>query len=331
MLRLIRNRLFYFYIFSVLTVVSLLVVVNGLAIMHARAMSQFVNQGQRTTCIEKISIREKARTLVSGVRIPRPQNTLTPAFLGLPFETGRISAKNGQLEVWVIRNDDACAWAILFHGYSSSKDSLLEVAARLHRLGMCVVLVDFHGSGGSFGSTTTIGFAEAQDVVDAVSWVRETYGEPAPVLYGFSMGAAAILRAVAFYRVHARALILHASFDRMLTTVKHRFEMLHVPTFPAAELLVFWGGKLNRFNAFLHNPKDYATQVTIPALVLHGDLDTRVTTEEAQSIFNALRGKKIFHAFPTGVHDPVAEVPEAQWVDVVGSFLLRKVLAANGR
>jgi pimeloyl-ACP methyl ester carboxylesterase len=294
-------------------------------------MSQFANQGQRTTCIEKISVKETARTLVCSVRIPRPQNTLTPAFLGLPFETGRISAKNGHVEVWVIRNDEAFAWGILFHGYSSSKDSFLEVAARLHRLGMSVVLVDFHGSGGSLGSTTTIGFSKAQDVADAVRWVRETYGVPAPVLYGFSMGAAAILRAVAFHRVHARALIWHASFDRMLTTVKHRFEMLHVPTFPAAELLVFWGGKLNQFNAFLHNPKDYAMQVTIPSLVLHGELDTRVTTEEAQSIFNALRGKKVFHAFPTGVHDPVTEVPEAQWVDVVGSFLLRKVSAASGR
>jgi pimeloyl-ACP methyl ester carboxylesterase len=247
--------------------------------------------------------------------------------LGLSYEARTISAKNGSLEAWVIRNDDATAWAILFYGYSTSKDSLLEVAARLHRFGMSVVLFDFHGSGGSFGFSTTIGFAEAQDVVNAVNWVRETYGEPAPVLYGFSMGAAAILRAVAFQHLHARALVLHASFDRMLTTVKHRFEMLHVPTFPAAALLVFWGGKLNRFDAFSHNPKDYAAQITIPSLVLHGALDTRVTTEEAQNIFRALSDRKTFHAFPSGIHDPVAEVPESQRVDVVAPFLLNEVPA----
>jgi alpha-beta hydrolase superfamily lysophospholipase len=293
-------------------------------------MTHFVPSGQRTEDLEQISFAGKVRALFLGVQIPRPRNSRSPANLGLSFETRLVPGAEGQLEAWVIRGEAASGWVVLFHGYADSKDSLLEVASRFHRKGFGVVLVDFRGSGGSTGTVTTVGYAEARDVADVVRWVEAELGDPAPVLYGFSMGAAAILRALAQEPLQPRALILQASFDRMLTTVQHRFEMLHAPAFPGAELLLFWGGRINQFDAFSHNPVKYAAQIKTPTLVLHGEKDQRVTRREAEAVFAALRGKKSLRVFATGIHDPIAEVTEAQWWEAVNPFL-QGILSAAPR
>ena len=70
-----------------------------------------------------------------------------------------------------------------------------------------VMLVDFRGCGGSQGDRTTIGWNEAKDVSATLLWVKATLGESAPVLFGHSMGAVAILRAVAVEGVQPRAVI----------------------------------------------------------------------------------------------------------------------------
>ena len=57
------------------------------------------------------------------------------------------------------------------------------------------------------------------------------------------MGAVACLRAVHALGVQPDAMILECPFDRLLTTVRHRFDAVRVPSWPLAELLVFWGGQ----------------------------------------------------------------------------------------
>ena len=44
------------------------------------------------------------------------------------------------------------------------------------------------------------------------------------------------------FGVRADAVVLECPFDRLLTTVEHRFELMGVPAFPLARLLTFWGG-----------------------------------------------------------------------------------------
>ena len=89
------------------------------------------------------------------------------------------------------------------------------------------------------------------------------------MLYGASMGAAAVLRA-AVGTVAPRAVVLEAPFDRLVTTVVHRFEamgFLAMLALPGAAVLVFWGSVDGGFNGFAHNPADYAARVAVPTLV----------------------------------------------------------------
>lgn len=304
-----------------------LLVPNALAYLHARAMTHFVTSGQ-TTSANGLSWADKMRVLLFGLRIHRADNHGTPADLGLDYQTHHFAGGAGTLEAWVIEAQPRRGVVLIFHGYSGSKSDFIEVARRLHDRGWTSVLVDFRGAGGSSGQDTTIGWHEADDVAATVAWTREHLQEPAPVLYGFSMGAAAILRAVAVHDVHPRALIVEASFDRMLSTVEHRFHNLGIPAFPAATLLVFWGGARNGFNAFAHNPVQYAAAVTCPTLMLHGGADKVVAQAEARNVFNALAGPKFLHVFPHAPHEASRTVSQQDWQSAFAPFLDR-VSAVN--
>lgn len=244
---------------------------NAAAYLQARSMTRFVRAGARAAPPEAPGRLRQASVLLGGVRVPRPANARTPADVGLPYGTHAVEVGDGTtLEVWLVRRPRPAGTVLLYHGYASSKDYLLEAAGIFHQLGYAVVLVDFRGSGGSSGDRTSIGHHESRDVAATVRWAADQLGETRPVLYGLSMGAAAALRAVAVGGVRPRALVLEAPFDRLVNTVRHRAEAVGLPAWPLAELLVYWGGRQSGIDAFGHNPVDYARRVTAPALVLHG-------------------------------------------------------------
>jgi len=211
--------------------------------------------------------------------------------------------------------------AVLFPGYALNKGRMLDVASTFHALGWSTVLVDFRGCGGSQGERTTIGWDEAKDVAATVSWVAATLGESAPVLFGHSMGAVAILRAVAVEGVHPRAVIADAPFGRLLTTIQNRFSLMGLPTWGLPHLLVFWGGVQNGFDGFAHNPVNYAAKVSSPTLLLRGAGDPTVTEAETLEILDALGGRKALHTFPDVGHDSSLAVAGSEWSAAVGPFL----------
>ena len=292
------------------------IAVNAVAWAHARAMSRFVRSGERTASPEKLGARAKARVLLTGVTLLRPENRRTPKDVGLEFHTVKFAGAKGiQLEAWFVPVSATTpnVIALLFHGYGASKESLLPVAVELHALGWDTLLVDFHGSGGSAGDTTSVGWHEAEDVAAAFALATELAAGKPRVLYGVSMGAAACLRAIHAHGVKPDALIIECPFDRMLTTVRSRFRAMRVPAWPMAELLVFWGGRVGGFDAFTHNPLDYAASVNCPTLLLHGERDPRVSVAEVERIHAVLAGPKALKLFPELGHQSYVEAKPEDW------------------
>jgi len=307
------------------TLATLLVValagLNVVAYLHAHAMTHFTDGRYRTPSPGDMSLGEKLETLLGGVRIPRPINHGTPARVGLPFTTVRFKARDGiSLEAWRIERSESVGLVVLFHGYAGRKESLLKEAVAFHDLGYETFLVDFRGSGGSEGRVTTIGHDEAMDVAAALDFAAKVSRHERPILFGQSMGAAAVLRAIATQGVRPQAIILQAPFGRMLSTVRIRFRAMEVPAFPSAQLLVFWGGVQHGFNAFAHNPEDYATAVRCPTLLMHGDRDARVSFDEARRVFDRLAGRKRLEVFAGLGHGSLL-ARRAKWREAVRSFL----------
>jgi uncharacterized protein len=295
---------------------------NAVAFMQARSMTHYVPSGQRTPPPEQLSFLAKTWTILTGTTVPRPQNDHTPADVELPYETQEIIISESEfLEAWHIAAIGSQGIVLLFPGYAESKESLLPAALVFHEAGYDTMLVDFRGTGGSSGSDTTLGVREAEDVAYSLAYAKRIWPGRPIVLYGVSMGAAAVLRAIATEAIQPDAVILESPFDSLLGTVGNRFNAMGLPAFPSAELLVFWGSVQQGFNGFTHNPADYARSVTCPTLLLHGDQDPRVTVEQNDAIFQNLAGPKQLVSFPGAGHETlVVDAPEA-WEQYVTKFV----------
>ena len=302
--------------------VTAVVSLNVLAFMQARAMSIFTAHGERTGSPEQLNTLDKITLLLSGVNIPRPTNRRLPGDFGLAFEIRRFTNRDGAtLETWFLPGKNNRLVVALFHGYAVSKSSLLTTGRAFHQLGCATLLVDFYGSGGSSGAGTTIGMKEADDVAATVEYMRRTWPERKIVLYGISMGGAAVLRSVAANGANPDAIIIEATFDSLLNTGKNRFHAMGLPGSPLAELLLFWGSVQNGFNMFSHNPVDYARAVKHPALILHGEKDERATSAQARSIAEAMEGNARLITYPEVPHMPIVEARPEDWTRDVAAFL----------
>src|SRR5205085_9033661 len=122
-------------------------------------------------------------------------------------------------------------------------------------------------------------------------------------LFGTSLGAVAILKAIHDYHLQPAAIIIECPFGSMYQTTCARFRIIKVPPFPMAGLLVFWGGIQNGFWAFGHNPTMYARSVKCPTLLLYGEKDEKVSRQEIDDIYKNLAGKKTLRTYPLAGHE----------------------------
>ena len=306
-----------------IAIVSGFALLNAWAFRHAWAMTHFSSGGELTIRPEKMSALSRVRVLFAGVNVPRPEKDKTPADIGLAFETHRVPVPDGvELEVWHVPHSDSRAFVVMCHGYAGSKSELLPEAKAFYDFGCALLLVDFRGSGGSTGNTTTLGHFEAADVASTTELARQLAGDKPIVLYGGSMGAVAILRAIAREAVRPSGIVIECPFDRLLTTVENRFTTMNLPSFPCAELLVFWGGIQHGMNGFAHNPSEYAASVTCPVLLMHGAEDKRVSVAEVETIYAGLAGQKQLEIFPGVRHEACYRTP-GLWMHHVREFLDR--------
>ncbi|NVO33006.1 alpha/beta hydrolase [Hymenobacter lapidiphilus] len=291
-----------------------------MAFFHAWRFTHFVAEdGQRTDSPERLTPADKVWLLATGVRTPKPRNHTLPTF---PYATVQLPGPNGRLASWYGAVPRARGTVALFHGYTSSKSQLLHEAGYFRSLGYNVLLTDFAGSGNSAGYRCTVGYHEAANVAAVVRWLQR---KPGPVfIYANSMGAVATLRAEAQLGIRPTANLLECPYGSMLATAQSRFRSMGVPAFPMANLLVFWGGAANGFNAFNLDATAYAARITTPTLLMWGAADLRVTRTETAAIFAALAGPKQRQDFSRSGHEPYWRQHEALWQRTVAGFLNRQ-------
>ncbi|MEM7367849.1 MAG: alpha/beta fold hydrolase [Bacteroidota bacterium] len=291
---------------------------NGVAFMHAWRFTHFPSSDTiRTARPEDLHIGQKIWILLTGISNPKSVNE-SPV---LPVDTIWIDSRGEQMEAWWIHADSAHGIVLLFPGYAGRKSDLQAEAQAFHSLGYHCFMLDFPGQGGSSGHQTSVGFHESEDVRAAVSFVRDQHPDQELILFGFSMGAAAILKALHEAPLPVKAAIIGAPFGSLLTTVRNRFDLIGIPAFPCAELLVFWGGVQHSFWGFAHQPIQYASHIHTPILVMHGAKDERARLVQVEKIFDAIPGKKKLVIFDQLAHQSYYRAEPDKWLEAVKTFL----------
>lgn len=298
------------------TTVFAFVLMNIVAIFHSYKFTHFADtKSEKTQKPEQLNFGEKLKALFLGVNNPRPTNKAKP----INFETIELQS-NKKIECWYSSKDTARGTVILFHGYGGEKSSMLDKAEIFDSLNYNTFIIDFMGSGGSEGNTTTIGFKEAEQVKTTYDYMKEK-GEENIYFFGTSMGSVAIMKAIKDYDLRPKAIIIECPFGTMYETVSARFKNMNVPTFPMAGLLVFWGGVQNGFWAFNHNPENYAKSISCPTLVLFGEKDKNVSRKEIDNIYINLIGQKILKTYPLAGHENYLKKYRNEWIEDVTTFL----------
>ncbi|PIY12037.1 MAG: alpha/beta hydrolase [Flexibacter sp. CG_4_10_14_3_um_filter_32_15] len=268
------------------------VAANVMVYKHAYHFTH-VKEGERSLSPESLSFSQKLKILLGGISLPKSENILSP-YTTSERQTILIPTRNGKykLECWYDKVENSKGTILLFHGYGGCKSSYELEADYFRQIGYSTLLVDFVGHGGSEGKEISLGYHEADDVKATFDYIKENYKTETVILYGSSMGAASILRAIAIHNLKATKLILECPFATMKQTVKGRFEVMGVPSKGFAEWLMLWGGLQHGFWAFTHNPQKYSKKVAIPTLLMGGKNDARVKTWEIDKIYQNLNTKK---------------------------------------
>lgn len=298
------------------TATVLFVLVNILAAFHAYSFTHFSGSDVSKTPMEQQGFWTKAGTLLTGVDNPKPQNKSVP---GLPYETLTIDG-DYPTECWLIKADSSIGTVIVCHGYGGCKSTMLDKADEFLAMNYSVLLPDFMGSGDSPGNQCTIGFFEAEQVKACCDYLQEQ-GEENVVLFGTSMGAVAIMKALSDHEPAVSSAILECPFGSMYATTVARFDMIGIPAFPMAGLLVFWGGVENGFWAFGHKPTEYARNIKVPVLLMYGEKDPKVSRKEIDEIYANISGAKQLVTFPDAGHENYLNQYRTVWLTAVNTFL----------
>jgi uncharacterized protein len=292
--------------------------INIIAIFHAYKFTHTKSNTlqARTDNPEELNLIDKGKAILLGIDNPKPINIIKPKN---NYTTILING-NPNLEAWYIPIKNSKGTVIIFHGYVGKKSDFLRQADFFRSVGYSTFLVDFSGSGGSSGNLTTIGYYEAEQVKRAIDYIQ-TLNKENIILYGHSMGAAAILKAINDYNLPIHKIILECPFSSMYQTVCNRFNSMNIPSFPMAHLLIFWGGIINNFWAYNNNPSEFAKKVKCSTLLLYGLEDKRVNLFETNEIFKNLSGEKTLKIYPNVGHNDFLETNYQTWANDIESFL----------
>ncbi|MDP4263471.1 MAG: alpha/beta hydrolase [Bacteroidota bacterium] len=262
----------------------------------------------------------KTWRLFSGPTFYRQTLSQSPAFAYSPVVLK--THDDISINAWYSRADTLPkGTVILFHGLMGHKGLVMDEAVAFRNLGYNVMMVDVRDHGNSGGNTTTIGYRESEEVSLAYNYVQQA-GEKNIFLWGASMGAVEIIKAVSDYGVHPSGIIVEMPFLSLQSHLEGRARILGFPQQPFAFLTTFWIGIERGFNGFGFKITSYAKNIECPVLEQYGEKDELVLKKETDAIYQAIasRNKKLV-IYEGAMHESFLKRDPARWKKEVESFL----------
>jgi uncharacterized protein len=298
------------------------ILMNISAAFYANKLTYLEKELPKAEAKSPGNIFRKTWKLFTGPTLYRSPVTEMPVF---PFDTVLLKTDNGTyLDAWYGKTDStAKGTVLLFHGVTSNKSAVLAEANEFRYMGYNTLLVDFRAHGFSGGSRTSIGIKEAEDIKLAYDFISAK-GEKKIFLWGISMGAVAIAKAIADYELKPAGVILEMPFGSLQQHLKGRARTLGFPAQPFGFLVTFWMGVERGYNGFKHRTARYAKKIQCPVLVQWGAEDSYVLRNEAELVYNAVTvADKKLVIYEGAGHESLAQRNTEQWRTEVGGFLQR--------
>ncbi len=260
-----------------------------------------------------------------AIHPPRERPFQTPAGRGLTYEDVSFTTSDGiRLEGWFIPSPHSQAAVILGHGFSRSRQEMLDVATMLHRNCYGVLLFDWRAHGQSAGDRTTFGYQEVKDLAAALDYVvsRPDVDSERIGVLGKSMGAAIAIRGAAVLP-QLKAVVSDSPYptlqDSIDVGVRRRGPLGLWPLRTAATYL---GTKAIGIDPDLVRPVDDIDKISPrPVLIIHGGRDELVPVDTGERLYAAASEPKALWYVPDAAHVTLsARQPEEYEARVAAFF-----------
>lgn len=204
------------------------------------------------------------------------------------------------------KNDGKNRLIIMCHGFQSVRTFMLHYYASYKELGFDVLLYDQRGHWEGRKYPCTMGYYEAEDLVDIAKIMRERLGEDAVIgVHGESMGSG--IGAFAMNRVseYTDFTVLDCGYSTMDAMARHVESLFFFfdkePMNKAADLMSASDGGapyswVDGLGEIAKTPEEY------PAYFVHGATDIFVSTHFSKDMYNAKRGERKLEIFPIASH-----------------------------
>lgn len=319
----VKNKIRYYLKWIGWVLLIQFILFNISAALYAYKFTSVYDVVPENTGSGKSNIFTRTWRLFSGPLQRKIPSLETPVF---KYEINHFTLKNGiKVESWYAHPDSTSkGTVILFHGWLGNKSLLIPEASEFLYQGYSVLMVDFRAHGNSEGHITTIGISETEEVKLAWDFI-EAKGEKNIYLYGISMGAVTVSRAVSEYQLKPTGLILEMPFESTLTVIKGKaraqgFQNFTIHSF--AFLVNFWMGVERGIPAFKHKTVNYVSKINCPILLQWGARDIYVQQNETETIFKAITSKnKKLVVYANAGHESLLNNESDKWRYEVESFL----------
>lgn len=217
---------------------------------------------------------------------PVVRNDIPPGFTHVTYQTpDRLELKAGYLPA-----RDGMPTLLFFHGNASNWQGSAMVTDELAERGYGIFAAEYRGYSGNPGTPSENGLYN--DARAAWRFLREDEGlaESDIALIGNSLGSGVAVQLAT--EVRARALVLISPFDSLEETASRKMRWLPVRT-----LLQ---------DRYANDEK--LPEIGEPILILHGETDSLIALEQAQSLAS-VRDDTVIETYPGWGHELVVHEP----------------------
>ncbi len=229
--------------------------------------------------------------------------TFTPFEMGVPYESVAFPAPDGTvLRGWWLSRPESRRVTITCGGYRGHRADMLGIGSALWRDGSNVLIFDYRGHGELAGTLVTLGYQEVQDLLAAVSFVKERIPDAATGVIGYSMGASVAIMAAARCP-EIGAVVADSPFARQREVVNlHVRQVTRVPLNPLLNVVDLLLGHVGGYHFRDVEPlREVDLIAPRPLLLIHGEADNVTDPRDSRALYEAAGEPKELWTVP-GVH-----------------------------
>jgi len=171
--------------------------------------------------------------------------------------------------------------------------------------GWNVLLHDSRATGKSEGKRISVGVYESEDLLLWAKKLHDEEGQEIIVLHGVCVGGAASILALNNPNcpTYLKGGLAEAPYQTFLDITRTHTRAIHMPPFPAVNIMPIWPYFMLKINLRKNNPLNAVSKMSKPILFLQSKEDIFVPYQKTEELYDLCSSKKkAIHFFEHGVH-----------------------------